>query len=174
MNKSIIASTLLFSFAAINTHAQVTKTYIEFDAIKTMCADIYQQAQKDNFNPDLLIGICRGGLVPLAILAGEPMFNNRNILTIDVASYDHNDEQRELNVLFPVHLNDYKECKSVLIIDDLVDSGQTVESIIKLITAHMPDAEIKVAALFYKPKSKIKPDYYVTVTTDWIVFPWEV
>jgi hypoxanthine phosphoribosyltransferase len=48
-----------------------------------------------------------------------------------------------------------------------------LDFVIKLIKEALPNATIKTAVLFYKPKSKIKPDYYVEETTDWIVFPWE-
>ncbi len=174
MSNSIIVFTFFFSLLTMNIHAQVTKTYIQFDDIKLMCASIYQQAQKDNFQPDLLIGICRGGLVPLGILAGEPMFNNRTILTVDVTSYDENGEQKELKVLFPVHLDDYKDAQSVLIIDDLVDSGLTIDCIVRMIKQELPNATVKVATLFYKKRSKIIPDYFAQEATDWIVFPWEV
>ena len=69
----------------------------------------------------------------------------------------------------------FKRFKSVLIIDDLVDSGKTVDFIVKLFKKEMPkDTMIKVAALYYKKKSIVKPDYYIEATTDWIVFPSEV
>jgi hypothetical protein len=34
--------------------------------------------------------------------------------------------------------------------------------------------EIKIATIFYKPWSVVKPDYYEKETSQWIVFPWEV
>jgi len=158
---------------AINLEAEVKKTYVSLDRIKSMCTDIYQQVQKDNLKPSLLLTMCRGGLIPTGLLAGEEMFNNRNVVTISIESYDDDNQQGELTLRFPAHLEDYANFNTILIIDDIADSGKTLEFVIKLLKEHLPNATIKTAVLFYKPKSKIKPDYYVEETTDWIVFPWE-
>lgn len=174
MNKSpIVILSLLASTGIMGMEPKVKKTHILLPAVKAMCSLIHHKAQKDNFNPELLVGIARGGLTPLSLLAGEAMFNNRNCMTVAVASYDENDQQKDLSLLFPVHFEAYKNFKSVLLIDDLVDSGKTVDFILRLFKKEMPEAAVKVATLFYKKKSVIKPDYYVHETTDWIVFPWE-
>lgn len=151
----------------------IKKTYVNFEQIKSMCSNIHAQVQADNFSPDLLVGVCRGGLIPLGILAGEAMFNNRNVMTISTESYDDTGNQKALKFRFPVHAEDYKNYKAILIIDDLADTGETLDAIVKLLQEQTPAATIKSAVLFYKLKSKIKPDYYVKETADWIVFPWE-
>jgi len=52
-----------------------------------------------------------------------------------------------------------------LIVDDIADTGLTLTSY----------KNFKIATVYYKPRSKIKPDYYVREVnnSDWIVFPWE-
>jgi len=52
-----------------------------------------------------------------------------------------------------------------LIVDDIADTGLTLT----------PYKNFKIATVYYKPRSKIKPDYYVREVnnSDWIVFPWE-
>lgn len=60
--------------------------------------------------------------------------------------------------------------KTVLLVDDVVDTGTTLSEILKI----EPHSKIITAALYYKPHSAIKPDYFVAETTDWIVFPWEL
>jgi hypoxanthine phosphoribosyltransferase len=166
-----ILSSLVLGF--IHVEHAIKKTYVDFEQIKSMCTDIHKQVQTDDFEPDLLVGICRGGLIPLGLLAGEAMFNNRNIVTISTESYDDTGNQKALRFRFPVHVEDYKKYKAVLIIDDLADTGETLDAVTKLLKEHMPDATIKSAVLFYKIKSKVKPDYYAKETADWIVFPWE-
>lgn len=54
--------------------------------------------------------------------------------------------------------------ENTLIVDDIADTGITLRKCGNLYTT---------ATLFYKPRSKVKPDFYVEETTKWIVFPWE-
>ncbi len=60
-----------------------------------------------------------------------------------------------------------------MLIDDLVDSGNTMHEILAMLKSELPEATIKIATLCYKPHSIVKPDYFVATTEDWIVFPWE-
>lgn len=60
--------------------------------------------------------------------------------------------------------------RTVLLVDDVVDTGKTFTDILK--KSHY--TRVITAALYYKPHSVLKPDYYIEETTDWIVFPWEL
>lgn len=57
----------------------------------------------------------------------------------------------------------------VLIIDDIVDSGETIRAVRR----KTGKAKSDLAVMFRKPWSKIKPDYCLQETDKWIVFPWE-
>jgi hypoxanthine phosphoribosyltransferase len=151
----------------------IKKTHVPFKRIEEMCSIMHQQIQADGFEPDLLISIARGGCFPGDILASELMFNNRYKVTVNVASYDHSNQQRELKLLLPVHTEDYKDFKSILVVDDIADTGDTLKFVTELLKKDLTSGTIKTAVLFYKLKSKVKPDYYVEETEDWIVFPWE-
>lgn len=156
----------------------VSKRYIDTQTVKAMCKFVYEHAihAESPFHPELIIGLSRGGLIPLGFLAGDSMFNNRHVKTISVASYSDHGKQGKLLVLESWGHEDFEYLKrfnSILIVDDLVDSGRSLSFVLKMIQEHAPHATIKTAALFYKTCSIIKPDYYAQETTDWIVFPWE-
>lgn len=57
----------------------------------------------------------------------------------------------------------------ILIIDDIIDSAETIRAVRKKIRKSGTD----VAVMFKKPWSGITPDYYLQETDKWIVFPWE-
>ena len=63
--------------------------------------------------------------------------------------------------------------KNILLVDDLVDTGESIKCALDYLNLKDPET-VKVATLLMKPWSKIKPDYYVEETTDWIVFPHEL
>lgn len=148
------------------------KEYVESEKVRTMCKELCTIIKNDGFEPDLLIGLSRGGLQPVGLLAGEKQFNLRNVSTIALTSYS-GEKQGEINLVMPLHIEDYKKFKSILIVDDLVDSGKTMEYIKNLLQNELPESTIKTAVLYYKPCSRIKPDYFVEETEAWIVFPWE-
>src|SRR5881392_3977897 len=117
-----------------------------------------------------LVCITRGGLVPAAIVARE--LGIRIIETVCVASYDHV-HQGELKVLKTVAANIAAlgggRGKGVLVVDDLVDTGQTA----KLVRAILPEAHF--AAVYAKPMGRPMVDTFITeVSQDtWIFFPWD-
>jgi len=117
-----------------------------------------------------LVCITRGGLVPAAIVARE--LGIRVIETVCLASYDHV-SQGELKVLKTVAADIVAlgggGGKSVLVVDDLVDTGQTA----KMVREILPDAHF--AAVYAKPMGRPLVDTFITeVSQDtWIFFPWD-
>ena len=119
---------------------------------------------------EAIVCITRGGLVPAAIVARE--LGIRVIETVCVASYDHT-RQTDLQVLKGVAANIVAQGGGggarVLIVDDLVDTGQTA----KVIRAILPRAHF--AAVYAKPMGRPMVDTFITeVSQDtWIYFPWD-
>ena len=101
-----------------------------------------------------MVAITRGGLVPAAIVARE--LGIRVIDTVCIASYDHT-KQGDLQVLKNVSAEVAKlgggTGKGLLIVDDLVDTGQTA----RLVRAMMPDAHF--AAVYAKPQGQAAGRY---------------
>ena len=76
-----------------------------------------------------VVAITRGGMVPACILARE--LNIRVVDTISVKSYDHQ-AQAEAIVLKAPDEELVGDGTGILVIDDLVDSGRTLEVVRKL------------------------------------------
>src|SRR5579872_5129264 len=118
-----------------------------------------------------IVAITRGGLVPAAIVARE--LNVRLIETVCVSSYQNYDNQGTVRVLKDVasSIADIAggKGKSVLIVDDLVDTGKTARVVREL----LPEAHF--ATVYAKPMGRPLVDTFVTeVSQDtWIYFPWD-
>jgi xanthine phosphoribosyltransferase len=115
-----------------------------------------------------LIGITRGGLVPAAIVARE--LDIRMIETICVTSYSGKGKQGEVHLLKEAASSFHEQGAGVLIVDDLVDTGETA----KLVRRLLPEAHY--AAVYAKPMGRPLVDTFVTeVSQDtWIHFPWDL
>ena len=114
-----------------------------------------------------VIAVTRGGMVPACIIARE--LNIRLVDTISVKSYDHQ-TQAEAEVLKAPDAALVGDGSGVLIIDDLVDTGRTLE----IVRRRYPSAHF--ATVYAKPKGKPLVDSYITeVSQDtWIFFPWDM
>jgi len=116
-----------------------------------------------------IVCITRGGLVPAAIISRE--LGIRVIETVSVASYHDYAKQGELAILKQITPELLAEGgESVLIVDDLTDTGKTAAVVRKM----MPKAHF--ATVYAKPKGRPLVDTFVTeVSQDtWIYFPWDM
>jgi xanthine phosphoribosyltransferase len=118
------------------------------------------------------VGITRGGLVPAMIVSRE--LDIRVVDTISVKSYHSGggkaDQRREAQVIKSPDAELMGDGTGILIVDDLVDSGKTLE----LIRSLYPKAHF--ATVYAKPHGKPQVDSYITeVSQDtWIFFPWDM
>lgn len=116
-----------------------------------------------------MVTVTRGGLVPAAIVARE--LSIRTIETLSVASYRGETQQGEARILkglAPAFTSG--EGADILVVDDLVDTGQTARILRKL----LPKAHF--ATVYAKPLGRPLVDTFVTeVSQDtWIYFPWDL
>ncbi len=115
-----------------------------------------------------VVAVTRGGLAPAMIIARE--LDIRVVDTISVKSYDWQ-KQVDAEVLKAPQASLMGEAgEGVLIIDDLVDTGKTLE----LVRQMYPKAHF--ATVYAKPKGRDMVDSFITeVSQDtWIFFPWDM
>jgi len=116
---------------------------------------------------DLVIGIARGGM-PVAMVVADKLGIKVDFL--NVKSYTDVGERVKPKILSTITENILD--KRVLVVDDLVDGGATMESITEYLSAQNPSL-IKTAVLFTKPWSTFSPDFSLRVVDNWVVFPYE-
>jgi hypoxanthine phosphoribosyltransferase len=117
---------------------------------------------------DLVVGVARGGL-PVSMVVADRL--RVPIDFVNVKSYRGvwvRDRPRIVSTL-----TEDVAGKVVLVVDDLVDEGDTLEVVLRYLKEQGP-RRIRTATLFIKPWSRFRPDYYLEVTDYWIVFPWEL
>ena len=114
-----------------------------------------------------VVAITRGGMAPAMIIARE--LDIRTVDTISVKSYDHQD-QTTASILKSPDKDMMGDGTGILIIDDLVDSGKTLE----LVRDLYPNAHF--ATVYAKPQGRPQVDTFITeVSQDtWIFFPWDM
>jgi len=117
---------------------------------------------------DLVVGIARGGL-PVAMVVADHL--DVKIDFVNVKSYSDVGKRSPPRIL--TTLTEKIDGKNILLVDDLVDQGDTMAFLKKYLTEMKP-AVLETAVMFKKPWSKTEPDYYLENVSEWIVFPFEL
>jgi len=122
-----------------------------------------------DYQADTLLAIARGGLTLGHFFASG--VDNRKLFTINSILYEKDKRGQSCEIF---NIPELKEAKKVLLLDDIIDSGQTIKEVLALLKKCFPSVEFKIASLFYKPSAVIQPDYSIHEAKEWIEFFWEV
>lgn len=147
----------------------VPKETMTWDLFGQASRELASQVASSGFRPDILLGIARGGLLPAGALAYA--LDCKNLFTISVEFYPGVDERLEVPVVLPPFLDasDLDDAK-VLIVDDVADTGKTLELVHGICAGHV--AEALTAVLYQKSRSSIQASFAWRLTDEWINFPW--
>jgi hypothetical protein len=160
------------------------KVYYSWAEVNGAVIDIARQLQKDNWKPDYVVGITRGGLIPAVLLSqylGVPME------TLKVQLRDGGECESNLWMAEDA-LGCHAAPKNILIIDDINDSGATIS----WIKEDWPSGcypkgtgwdlvwggNVRFATLTNNLSSREEVDYSVFEVNKaeedcWLVYPWE-
>jgi hypoxanthine phosphoribosyltransferase len=159
----------------------------KFITSQELLEDSFRLAHKvfqDGFRPDFIIGIWRGG-APIGIAVQE-FFDFKKVETDHIAVrtssyYGIGQQSKEIKV-HGLHylIENANASDSLLIVDDVFDSGRSIDALIKQIRSlSRPNTpkDIRIACPWYKPTNNqvdIVPDYYINESEEWLVFPHEL
>ena len=142
------------------------------------------QVYEDGFRPQFIVGIWRGG-APIGIAVQE-YFDYKEVhadhIAVRTSSYYGIGQQAKEIRVHGLHylIENANAGDSLLIVDDVFDSGRSVDALMKEISKlsrlNMP-SDIRIACPWYKPSNKavnFTPDYYVRESNEWLVFPHEL
>ncbi len=121
---------------------------------------------------DVLLAITRGGLVPAGMLAY--LLGHRDILVAAVAFYDDHGQPGDQPAFLQFPADPLLRGKRVLIVDEVWDTGTTIESVVERV--RLAGGSPTTAVLHYKPgRSKVSsmPDHHVVSTDAWVVYPFK-
>lgn len=118
---------------------------------------------------DYIVGIVRGGAIPAVYLShrlGIPM------RTVSWSTF-HGDQMRECALDIA---DDIGDGKSILLIDDILDSGRTIRELLE--DWDCDRSKIGIGVLIYNVRQSVEPDYYGRIIdrakdSAWVNFWWE-
>lgn len=144
--------------------------YVSWSEVYEAIGYLVDRLLNNSFKPDIIIAIAKGGLIPSRIVVD--MLGIEEIGFIEVKFYKSIGVRGEKPYIKTMGVPPLSK-KKILIVDDVVDSGRTMQLSIDVLATRAP-SEIKSLVLYMKPWSTYTPDYYYKMVDEWIVFPWEV
>jgi hypoxanthine phosphoribosyltransferase len=140
-----------------------------WNQVYDMLLNLADKIRKNEFKPDVIVGVSRGGWPPARVLSD--LLGNPNVANVRTEFYVGVAETKcEPSLTQPVSV--LVEGKKVLVVDEVADTGKSL----KLVKEHIIEqgaVEVKIATVYCKPWSIKKLDYYEKESGCWIVFPWE-
>ena len=124
---------------------------------------------KDEFDPEVILAVARGGLTLGHSLAVA--LNNRNLFTLNSIHYEDTNKLDTINIFNVPDLSRYTK---ILLVDDIIDSGESMVEIKRELLKRYPNLDIKIATVFYKEKALLLPEFKVKEAHDWIEFFWDI
>lgn len=146
--------------------------YLPYDRFLEEVETLARLIEADSWTPDFLVGIGRGGLVPAAYLSHR---TGIQMLSVDHSSGDVGFADELLDKL----AHKIADGLNILIVDDINDSGGTIQYLRAAIEAKIDRPEgLRVAVLVHNVRSKARAEYHGSeIDRDrdkrWYVFPWE-
>lgn len=143
-----------------------------WDYIYSLCRNISTEIKCSGYEPDVIIALARGGWFAGRVLCDFLGLDDLSSLKIEHYIGDTAIDTGEPYIRYPLS-NAVMEEKKVLIVDDIVDTGESMLSAKAYVENHNP-TEVRTASLQYLGSSKIDPDYVGERLEDWawIVYPW--
>jgi len=156
--------------------------YVSWEQVNHNTQEIIRQMSAQNWKPDYVVGLTRGGLLPAMLISS---YLDIPMETLRVSLRDHADTESNCWMA-----EDAFDGKNILIVDDISDSGETLNWIRDdWESGCRPGSDkwhtvwndtVRVATLYdnQASESTIDVDYTANIINKidddvWVIFPWE-
>ena len=140
--------------------------YYAYENFKNDTNKLLNQVRE--FKPEVIVGIARGGLTLCHAIAEG--LDVRKVQTIRTELYDNTHKRDELSIFGECN---FGSTKRVLVVDDIADSGDTLNAVMNYFESEFKHIDFKSSTLFYKKTSIYEPHFWINEADDWIDFFWE-
>ncbi|GAA0660788.1 phosphoribosyltransferase [Natronoarchaeum mannanilyticum] len=146
-------------------------TVSDWDYIYSLCRTVSEQVKAAEFEPDVVVALARGGW-----FAGRCLCDFLGLDDLTSLKMEHyvgtGQKADEPQVRYPMPEGSV-EGKDVLIIDDIADTGGSIERAHEYVTDRNP-GEVRTATLQLLQTSEFEPEFVGERLEEWawIVYPW--
>lgn len=135
------------------------KPYIEREKIQSRINELAAQIKKDCEGKLPLFLCVLNGAFPFASDLFRAVDMDAEISFIRLKSYEGTSTTGVVKEV--IGLNEDIKDRTVIIVEDIIDTGNTIKNLVEMLKGHQPE-DIKIATLLFKPEAlvcDVKPDY---------------
>ncbi len=147
---------------------------VTWNEIEKWVKMIVKKMKEDNFRPEIVVGLSRGGLIPARLISDYLQVKDLYAVKTEHWGITASpDGSARITQKLPISVED----KKVLVVDDITDTGQSLSLAVDHIISYKPK-ELRSATLLHITHSKYVPNYYAEIVPEekwtWFIFPWNV
>jgi len=139
--------------------------YYKYEEFTKDIETLYQLCKP--YKPDIILAVARGGVTIGHFLSEK--FKIRDLFTLNSIHYN---ETEKLDTIKVYNIPKLPKGVKVLLVDDIVDSGESLKEIMGTLQKMYPKTTFKTASIFYKKDAIFKADFSINETKEWIEFFW--
>lgn len=152
-----------------DSSALTDKEVLTWDRFGRAARDLAQAVADSDFDPEIIIAVARGGLLPGGALAYALGIKLSDAINVEFYTDVHQTLPDPV-LLAPLLDTESIAGRRLLVVDDVADSGRTLALVLDLLRSH--GADTRSAVLYAKSATIVEPDFVWKHTDQWIVFPW--
>lgn len=143
---------------------------VSWTEVKRLCWRLARLVKDSDYRPDIVIAIARGGYVPARLVCDA-----LDIMALTSIKIEHyltgSDKQAEAVMRYPLCVP--VEGQRVLIVDDVNDSGDTLQLALQHVQKFHP-GEVRTAVMHDKRVTHYRVDYFAKriIKWRWLIYPW--
>ena len=145
------------------------KEVLTWEGFGAASRDLAQTIADSGFRPEIIVAVARGGLLPAGALSYSLGVKLSDAINVEFYT-DVHETLPDPVLLAPLLDTENLTGKSLLVVDDVADSGRTLALVIDILKQYGGD--VRSAVIYGKPHSVVEADYVWRETDQWIVFPW--
>jgi len=145
---------------------------VSWDEIVEWSLGLGKVIESSGWTPDMVVAVARGGYVPARLLCDY--LGITDLVSLQSQHWVEAAKAAQKAIIRNAYSIEARGLK-VLVVDDIVDTGETLALARDFIRAEWKPEDVRTAALqWISPIAKFKPDYYYIEVKDWTWFqyPW--
>ena len=143
---------------------------ISWSEVQRLCLRLANLIRESDYHPDIVVAIGRGGFVPARLLC-----DYLDIMALTSIKIEHylsgSTKQEQAVIRYPLSTK-IKNLR-VLLVDDVNDSGDTLDIAIQHLDEFQP-REVRTAVMHHKTSTYFEVNYKAKTITKWrwLIYPW--
>lgn len=152
--------------------AKIRTKLVTWDDIVSWSRSLAKKVRDSGYRPDVVVAVARGGFIPARLVCDFLMIDN--LISLQSQHWTEAAKAEDKAVIKYPYTIDLRG-KKVLLVDDIVDTGESLYLAREFILENWKADEVRIAVLqWISPVAKFKPEYFHIEVKEWIWFqyPW--